>query len=136
MFEIMLAFSLAAAPAAPEPPRPRDPENYEPWMAEQQIRPGDRWARVRLDLDSRGRVLRCRVAASNERNSERRFWMCNAFMGGAFQTAPVMRDGVAVPGTVERFVVLPGRNSRDIYERERRRERARQRGERASAGQQ
>ena len=127
------ALAAAASPAfAQEAERPRDPQNYEPWLAEQQVRPGDKWARVQLDLDARGRPLRCRIVASNIRRGQNnmRFYVCNAFMGGGFETAPVMRDGVAVPGTIERFIVIPGRNSRDEYQRARREHRARQRGER------
>ena len=127
-----LALLLAASPLSAEEPahspsQPRDPENYEPWLAEQGIRPGDKWARVLLDLDARGRPLRCRIAATNIRNRTQRFYFCNAFMGGAFQTEPVRENGVAVPGTIERVLVMPGRNSRGAHERARREQRARER---------
>lgn len=130
MFEIMLAAALAAAPATPatpETPRPRDPQNYEPWLADQELRPGDRWYRMVIDIDRHGRATRCRIRASNDRSRDRRFWTCRAFLNGAFETAPIMRDGVAVAGTIERTVVMPGRNSVDIYERERRNRRRSQR---------
>lgn len=126
---LLLAVSpLAAQQPAHTPDNPRDPENYEPWLAEQGILPGDKWARVRLDLDARGRPLRCRIAATNIRNRTQRFYFCNAFMGGAFQTEPVRdANGAAVPGTIERVLVMPGRNSRDAHERARREQRARER---------
>jgi len=126
IFATMLA--AAAEPAAGgERAEPRDPQNYTPWLAEQEIRPGDRWARVRLDIDARGRPTRCRIAETNVRRGDLRFYMCNAFMGGAFVTEPAMENGVAVPGTIERLVVLPGRNSRREHERARREHRARER---------
>ena len=122
-----LSAQQPAQPSAHSPSQPRDPENYEPWLAEQGIRPGDKWARVLLDLDARGRPLRCRIAATNIRNRTQRFYFCNAFMGGAFQTEPVRENGVAVPGTIERVLVMPGRNSRGAHERARREQRARDR---------
>lgn len=134
---LLPALLLAAVPAAAQDSaQPRDPENYEPWLAEHDIQPGDRWARVQLDLDERGRPLECRIAETNiprRRNNNMRFWVCQAFMGGAYETSPVMRDGVAVPGTVERVFVMPGRNSRDDRERSRRQYRREQRDQRESA---
>jgi len=137
MLEIVMAFSLVSSgqpnaagtgpPKSGDAARPRDPENYEPWGGEQEIRPGDLWYRVRIDIDRRGHATNCRMTATNDRNRDRRFWTCRAFLNGAFETAPIMRDGVAVPGSIERLVVMPGRNSRDIYERERRADRARRR---------
>ena len=78
-------------------------------------------------IDARGRPTRCRIAETNVRRGDLRFYMCNAFMGGAFETEPAMENGVAVPGTIERLVVLPGRNSRREHERARREHRARER---------
>lgn len=130
MFNLLLSAAITVAQPQPDsqpPAQPRDREDYAPWLAEQEIRPGDRWYRVLIDIDTHGRATRCRIRASNDRNNDRRFWMCRAFLNGGFQTAPVMRDGVAVPGAVERTAIMPGRNSRDRYERARRDYRRQQR---------
>jgi hypothetical protein len=72
------------------------------------ILPGDQWARLRLDVDKKGRPTRCGIIATNIRNKERRFWACQAFMSD-WHIEPIMKDGVAVPGTVTRMFVLIGK---------------------------
>ena len=126
-----IALLLAATRIfAEEPAAPRDPQNDMPWPAGREIRPGDQWARVLLDLDEHGWPERCRIARTNIRyNRTLRFHICQGFMGGIYRTEPVRQNGVAVRGTVERTIFLPGRASRQAYEQARRRQRAERRAE-------
>ena len=71
-------------------------------------RPDDRWADLVLEVDKRGRPTKCRVARSNIRKSEMRFWVCQAFMSD-WRTEPKIVDGKAVPQTVRRRTILQGK---------------------------
>ncbi|TGX52564.1 hypothetical protein E5A73_12970 [Sphingomonas gei] len=73
--------------------------------------PGDFWADMLIDLDAKGKPLRCRIAKGNLKN-ELGFWFCNAMMkDGEYE--PVLQDGVAVTGTVKRQMRMPGKRRRD-----------------------
>jgi hypothetical protein len=69
--------------------------------------PGDEWAYLLIDLDAQGRPKNCRVG-KHQYQPETGFWMCRAMMEQAgFE--PVMKNGMAIEGTVTRFMMLPGR---------------------------
>jgi hypothetical protein len=91
--------------------------------------PGDFWADMLIDLDAKGKPLRCRIAKSNLKN-ELGFWFCNAMMKDGAYT-PVMQDGVAVPGTVRRHMRMPGKRGRQADEAARKRYLAAHPGEKA-----
>ena len=98
---------LVAAPAVAEAPAPKkEPGTSEPWQEGMPLMSGDRWARLRIDIDARGRPLKCRIAVTNLSESMR-FYACRAFLRD-WHTEPLMKDGVAVPGTVERTLMMPG----------------------------
>ena len=69
--------------------------------------PGDQWAYLLVDLDTKGRPQNCRPG-KHQYQPETGFWMCRALMAQA-SFEPIMKDGVAVEGTVTRFMMLPGR---------------------------
>lgn len=106
----LLLLATAPASAAPEEAKgaSREPGSLEPWQNVDEIRPGDRWMKIRMDVDKKGRPLKCRVLSSNIRSSEQRFWMCNAMMS-QWQVRPVMKDGVPIATSVERMMIMPGR---------------------------
>ena len=110
---------LLLAAAAPEPSAKREPGAPEPWQEGMPLMSGDRWARLRIDIDSRGRPLKCRIAASNLSDSMR-FYACQAFLRD-WRTEPLTRNGVAVPGTVERTLMLPGPTRRRLEAKARKR---------------
>lgn len=111
---------LAAAPApAAEPAAKREPGALEPWQEGMPLMSGDRWARLRIDVDARGRPLKCRIAATNLSESMR-FYACRAFLRD-WRTDPLTRNGVAVPGTVERTLMLPGPTRRRLEAKARKR---------------
>ena len=105
---ILMGFATqAAAQKKPfvEPgtqPGPSDPKYTDG------ILPGDQWAVMRINVDERGQPTRCGIAKTNIRSKETRYWMCQAMLSD-WHIEPIMRDGVAVPGTVTRRVVMPGR---------------------------
>ena len=114
----LLIVTAAAAPAA-EPPAKREPGAAEPWQEGMPLMSGDRWARLRIDVDSRGRPLKCRIAATNLSDSMR-FYACQAFLRD-WRTDPLTRNGVAVPGTVERTLMMPGPTRRRLGAKARKR---------------
>ena len=108
--------------AAAEPSPKREPGALEPWQEGMPLMSGDRWARLHIDVDARGRPLKCRIAATNLSESMR-FYACQAFLRD-WRTEPLTRNGVAVPGTVERTLMLPGPARRRLEEKARKRWRA------------
>jgi len=115
----LAAALLAAGPvAAVSRCPPFTPGQSYPWQSDATM-PGDFWADMLIDLDAKGKPLRCRIAKSNLKN-ELGFWFCNALMkDGAYE--PVMQDGVAVPGTVRRHMRMPGKRHREADEAARKR---------------
>jgi hypothetical protein len=105
------ALLLAAAPAAAQDLCPvLKPGAYYPWQSDARM-PGDFWADLLIDLDANAKPIRCRIAAGNLKN-ELGFWFCNAMMKDGSYT-PILKDGVAVPGTVKRHMQMPGKRHRD-----------------------
>jgi hypothetical protein len=105
------ALSLIAVPAAAQDLCPvLKPGNFYPWQATERM-PGDFWADLLIDLDAKGKPIRCRIAAGNLKH-ELGFWFCNTMLkDGVYE--PIVRDGVAVPGTVKRHMTMPGKRRRD-----------------------
>lgn len=69
--------------------------------------PGDEWAYLHIELDVQGRPKNCRVG-KHQYKPETGFWMCRAMMGqGDFK--PIIKDGIAVEGSVTRYMTLAGR---------------------------
>ena len=102
---------LAGLPAAAQDHCPvLKPGDSYPWQTTEHM-PGDFWADLLIDLDAKGRPIRCRIAAGNLKN-ELGFWFCNAMMKDG-QYEPILKDGVAVPGTVKRHMTMPGKRHRD-----------------------
>lgn len=114
----LLMVTAASTPAA-EPAPKREPGALEPWQEGMPLMSGDRWARLRIDVDAKGRPLKCRIAATNLSESMR-FYACQAFLRD-WHTEPLMRNGVAVAGTVERTLMMPGPARRRLEEKARKR---------------
>jgi hypothetical protein len=110
----LLTLIPASAPAA-EPSPKREAGALEPWQEGMPLMSGDRWARLHIDVDARGRPLKCRIAATNLSESMR-FYACQAFLRD-WRTEPLTRNGIAVPGTVERTLMLPGPTRRRMEEK-------------------
>lgn len=115
----LVLLTLSVSASAAQPPAKREPGALEPWQEGMPLMSGDRWARLRIDVDSRGRPLKCRIAATNLSESLR-FYACRAFLRD-WHTEPLMRDGVAVPGTVERTLMMPGPARRRLEAKARKR---------------
>jgi hypothetical protein len=106
-----LASMTGSAPAfAGNPCPPHQAGEPYPWEIRGQIS-GDQWAEVSLDLDAKGKATACRVLKSNM-SREDNFWVCGA-MQVQGQYDPVMKDGVAVPGTITTKTVMMGMRHRD-----------------------
>ena len=98
---VLVGASLSAATPCPV----HNPGQAYPWQ-KSELMPGDEWAYLFIDLDTKGRPKSCR-AGRHQYKPETGFWMCRAMMAqGDFD--PVMKDGVAVEGTVTRFMTLAG----------------------------
>jgi hypothetical protein len=110
---------LAAAASAADPAAKREPGALEPWQEGMPLMSGDRWARLRIDVDARGRPLKCRIAATNLSESLR-FYACQAFLRD-WRTDPLTKNGAAVPGTVERTLMMPGPARRRLEDKARKR---------------
>jgi hypothetical protein len=89
---------------------PHQPGAPYPWEVQGQFS-GDQWTEVELDLDAKGKATGCRVLKSNM-SSEDNFWVCGA-MQVQGQYDPVMKDGVAVPGTIKSKTVMMGMRHRE-----------------------
>ena len=87
---------------------PHSPGAYYPWQASgDKPMPGDQWAWLHIELDATGKPKKCLVG-EHKYEPEMGFWMCRAMMAsGEFE--PVTKDGVAVEGTVKRYMTLGGR---------------------------
>jgi hypothetical protein len=114
----LLLLTAAATPAA-EPSPKREAGAPEPWQEGMPLMSGDRWARLHIDVDAKGRPLKCRIAATNLSESMR-FYACQAFLRD-WHVEPLVKDGVAVPGRVERTLMLPGPARRRLEEKARKR---------------
>jgi hypothetical protein len=119
-------FLVSAVPEAAESPESKsrnEKDELELWeFAAQKIRPGDRWIKVRIDIDEKGRPLKCGVIASNIRSKERRFWICLAVQK-QWVTKPILKDGVPVATSVERTIVEPGRSTVEEWRKARKQSR-------------
>ena len=111
---------FVAVPALAQTPAPKkEPGASEPWQQGMPLMSGDRWARLLIDVDSRGRPLKCRIAATNLSDSMR-FYACRAMLRD-WRIEPIVRNGVAVPGTVERTLMMPGPARRRLEAKARKR---------------
>jgi hypothetical protein len=100
--------SSASFAGTPCPPlRPGEPY---PWT-NNEFMTGDKWADMELDLDATGKVVGCRITKSNM-SSEDGFFVC-ASMRVQGREQPVMKDGVAVPGTITSKMMMPGMRHQD-----------------------
>jgi hypothetical protein len=81
-----------------------------PWSVDQLVT-GDKWAEISLDVDANGKATACRILKSNM-SREDNFWTCGA-MQAQGQYSPVMKDGVAVSGTIKTKMVVEGMRHRD-----------------------
>lgn len=71
--------------------------------------PGDRWARVELELDAEGAATSCRVIESNETNRQQLWYLCRAFQA-SYRGAPLPEGAAAAPPRrVQRVSTLHGR---------------------------
>lgn len=112
MIAIALAVALLAGQAAdggsanhaaaPEPGQTQDWERSVPLM------PGDQYGTVILSIDRKGRPLECGLKDTNIKDREQIYNICQAFEQ-QWHTQPLMKDGVATAGTVERHLVMRGR---------------------------
>ena len=89
-----------------------------PWEVEGHFS-GDQWADVELDLDAKGKATACRVLKSNM-SREDNFWVCGA-MQVQGQYHPVMKDGVAIAGTIQTKTVGLGMRHREANAQARKR---------------
>lgn len=110
MWKWMIAASaLMAGPvfAADNCPDHRPGAAY-PWQSSMdKPMAGDQWAWLYIDVDATGKPKNCKVG-EHKYEPEMGFWMCRAMIAsGDFE--PVMKDGVAVEGTVKRYMTVAGR---------------------------
>jgi hypothetical protein len=111
---------VAAAPAmAQGRAAPKEPGASEPWQQGMPLMSGDRWARLLIDVDAKGRPLKCRIAATNLSDSLR-FYACQAMLRD-WHIEPLTRNGLAVPRTVERTLMMPGPTRRRLEQKARKR---------------
>jgi hypothetical protein len=101
-----LVLSAASLPAA-NPCPVRQPGQAYPWSRSADLMPGDEWAYLYIDVDTKGRPSNCRVG-KHQYQPETGFWMCRAMMAQA-NFEPIMKDGIAIAGTVTRYTMIPGR---------------------------
>ena len=79
-----------------------------PWQSSlDKPMPGDQWAWLYVDVDATGKPKNCKVG-EHKYEPEMGFWMCRAVMASG-QFEPVTKDGVAVEGTVKRYMTIAGR---------------------------
>ena len=71
--------------------------------------PGDRWARIELELDAQGAATSCRVIESNETNRQQLWYLCRAFQS-SYRGEPLPEGAAATPPRrVQRVSMLHGR---------------------------
>ena len=71
--------------------------------------PGDRWARVELELDALGAATSCRVLQSNETNRQQLWYLCRAFQA-SYRGEPLPEGADATtPRRIQRVSTLHGR---------------------------
>ena len=90
-----------------------EPGQFYPWQTSE-VMPGDEWAELHVDLDAKGRPKNCRVG-KNKLKPESGYYMCRAMMAQA-NYEPIVKDGVAVEGTVTRNFFMAGRAHRRAEE--------------------
>ena len=107
MIASCVLMSGASVLAADDCPSHRPGAAY-PWqLSSDKPMPGDQWAWLYIDLDVNGKPKNCKVG-EHKYEPEMGFFMCRAAIaGGEFE--PVIKDGVAVEGTVKRYFTLAGR---------------------------
>ena len=118
----LLALACVAPADAQEPEPKKEPGQLEPWQNAETLRPGDRWADIRLKVDKAGRAIDCDVVRSNIKKPEMRFWVCRAFTQD-WKGEPIMENGVPVEGYVHRKFIMPGRATREAWNEEKKAQR-------------
>lgn len=76
-----------------------------PWQVSGLL-PGDQYAHIYIDVDEKGRPVKCSMGKTNIPRDDR-FWVCKAFMDD-WHVPPAMRDGNPVRSVVERDVTMVG----------------------------
>jgi hypothetical protein len=109
VFAGALTLASSASFAATPCPALRPGEPY-PWTSDEFVT-GDKWADMELDLDATGKVVGCRITKSNM-TSEDGFFVC-ASMKVQGREQPVMKDGLAVPGSIPSKMMMQGIRHRD-----------------------
>lgn len=105
-FSPLLALLLAQASVAGPPCPLLEPGAPYPWQSEE-IMPGDKWAELSIDINAKGRPVRCRLGRNNL-ESDMGFWICRSMMSDA-KFPDVKKNGVLVDGTLKTRFRLNGR---------------------------
>jgi len=111
---VLLLAALAAAAAPPKKPfvEPGTRPNPEEVAGEPEgARPDDKFADVRLEVDSKGRPTRCTIVKTSIRDPMTRIQICNSFMVD-WHVEPRIENGAPVPQVLMRHVVLRGKRHR------------------------
>ena len=100
---VALLFAQAAVAASPCPVI--EPGTPYPWQSDA-IMPGDKWADLSIDLNAKGRPIRCRLGRNNL-ESDMGFWVCRSMMSDA-KFPEFKKQGVLVDGTLKARFHLKG----------------------------
>ena len=112
---LTVIFGTTASYAQSSPCPFREEGTY-PWSANiPRIMSGDLWAWVYLDLDKKGRPLRCYIGQTNISGDETRANLCRSFVSG-WKATPLMKDGVPVAGTTRRQVIIIGSRHKKVFD--------------------
>jgi hypothetical protein len=108
---LLMSFAICSPVAAKTACPPHKAGEPYPWEVSGLVE-GDHWADIAVDLDAKGHVTGCRIAKGNLESDEG-FYMCRAMTSqGEFD--PVVKDGVAIAGTITAHSVLQGMKHRDL----------------------
>jgi hypothetical protein len=97
---LWMPFAALAAPCPQLEPGATYPWQINDFMA------GDLYAHMFIDIDEAGRPFKCAMGKTNILHDDR-FLACKAFLDD-WHTDPIMRDGKAVRGTVQRYLTMAG----------------------------
>ncbi len=97
---LWMPFAAFAAPCQPLEPGATYPWQINDFMS------GDLYAEIFINVDERGKPLKCSIGKTNIPGDDR-FFACKAFLDD-WHTDPIIRDGIAVRGTVERYLTMAG----------------------------